>query len=236
ERQQLLVEVETASRAKDEFLAILGHELRNPLAPIITAIDLIRARANAPERELADIERQTRHLVWLVDDLLDVSRIARGMVTLEKHPLELHEVVHKAIEMVEPIIEQRQQRLTVQVAEELVIDADSTRLAQVIANLLTNAAKYTAPQGSIDVVGERVGEQVVLRVRDTGVGIDAAMLPHVFDMFVQERQALDRARGGLGLGLTIVKNLVQAHGGTVTARSEGPGRGSEFEIRLPALH
>jgi CheY-like chemotaxis protein/two-component sensor histidine kinase len=172
--------------------------------------------------------------VRLVDDLLDVSRIARGVVTLEKEPVDLIEVVEKAIEMAEPLIESRNQRLAVAVADGLVIDADSTRLAQVIANLLTNAAKYTPNGGSIDLHGERVGDRIVLRVRDTGKGIDPAMLPHVFDMFVQERQALDRSGGGLGLGLTIVKSLVEAHGGSVVARSEGSGRGSEFEIEVPA--
>jgi signal transduction histidine kinase/ActR/RegA family two-component response regulator len=234
ERQELLRKVEGASRAKDEFLAILGHELRNPLAPIVTALDLMKARGGAPERELAVIERQTRHLVRLVDDLLDVSRIARGMVSLEKETIELVEVVEKAIEMAGPLIEKRTQRLAVDVAPGLVIHADSTRLAQVIANLLTNAAKYTPAGGSIDVRGERDGADVVVRVRDTGVGIDPAILPNVFDMFVQERQALDRARGGLGLGLTIVKSLVHAHGGSVSAHSAGRGTGSEFAIRLPA--
>ncbi len=234
ERQQLLHKAESAGRAKDEFLAILGHELRNPLAPIVTALDLMKARGGAPERELAVIERQTRHLVRLVDDLLDVSRIARGFVTLEKEPVEVAEIVEKAIEMAEPMIEARKQRLAVAVDQSLVIDADSTRLAQVISNLLTNASKYTQTGGTIELAASRVAERVVLRVRDSGKGIEPAMLPHIFDMFVQERQALDRARGGLGLGLTIVKSLVEAHGGSVIARSDGADRGSEFEISLPA--
>jgi signal transduction histidine kinase/ActR/RegA family two-component response regulator len=233
ERQELLIKAESAVRVKDEFLAILGHELRNPLAPIVTALDLMKARGGAPERELAVIERQTRHLVRLVDDLLDVSRIARGFVTLEKEPVEVLEIVEKAIEMAEPLIEQRHQRLTVDVEDGLVLHADPTRLAQVVANLLTNAAKYTPPGGSIDVIGERVDDRILLRVRDSGKGIEPAMLPRVFDMFVQQRQALDRAGGGLGLGLTIVKSLVEAHGGKVTARSEGIDRGSEFEISMP---
>jgi signal transduction histidine kinase/ActR/RegA family two-component response regulator len=234
ERQQLLIKAESAVRAKDEFLAILGHELRNPLAPIVTALDLMKARGGAPERELAVIERQTRHLVRLVDDLLDVSRIARGFVTLERESVEALEIVEKAIEIAEPLIEQRNHRLSVNVEEGLLLHADATRLAQVIANLLTNAAKYTPAGGKIDVSGELVGARVMLRVRDNGKGIEATMLPHVFDMFVQERQSLERGGGGLGLGLTIVKSLVEAHGGTVTARSEGDGRGSEFEISLPA--
>jgi signal transduction histidine kinase/ActR/RegA family two-component response regulator len=235
ERQQLLLRAESASRAKDEFLAMLGHELRNPLAPIVTALDLMKARGGAPERELAVIERQTRHLVRLVDDLLDVSRIARGVVTLEKEPIEALDVVEKAIEQAEPLIEQRKQRLAVDVPAGLVVYGDSTRLAQVIANLLTNAAKYTPPGGAIGVSGELVDDDVVLRVRDTGVGIEPAMLPMIFDIFVQERQSLDRSRGGLGLGLAIVKSLVEAHGGTVSAHSEGANRGTEMRIRLPAL-
>jgi signal transduction histidine kinase/ActR/RegA family two-component response regulator len=234
ERQDLLAKAESASRAKDEFLAILGHELRNPLAPIVTALELFRERSGRSEREIAVIERQTRHLVRLVDDLLDVSRIARGMVALEKEPIELLDVVEKAIEMAEPLIEQHTQRLSVTVPDGLVVEGDPTRLAQVIANLLTNSAKYTPAGGAIDVTGDRIADRVVLRVRDTGKGIDPAMLPYVFDMFVQERQSLDRARGGLGLGLTIVKSLVEAHGGTVSARSDGANRGSEFTIALPA--
>jgi signal transduction histidine kinase/ActR/RegA family two-component response regulator len=235
ERQQLLLRAESASRAKDEFLAMLGHELRNPLAPIVTALDLMKGRGGAPERELAVIERQTRHLVRLVDDLLDVSRIARGIVSLQKEPIEALDVVEKAIEQAEPLIEQRQQHLSVDVPHGLVVHADSTRLAQVISNLLTNASKYTPSGGEIAVTGELSDADVVLRVRDTGVGIEPAMLPAIFDMFVQQRQSLDRARGGLGLGLAIVKSLVEAHGGTVTAHSEGANRGTELEIRLPAM-
>jgi signal transduction histidine kinase/ActR/RegA family two-component response regulator len=234
ERQQLLIKAESAVRAKDEFLAILGHELRNPLAPIVTALDLMKARGGAPERELAVIERQTRHLVRLVDDMLDVSRIARGIVTLERDAVEALDVVEKAIEMAEPLIESRNQRLTVAVPDALVLNADPTRLSQVVANLLTNASKYTPTGGKIEVSGERAGDRIVLRVRDNGKGIEPSMLPHVFDMFVQERQPLDRAAGGLGLGLTIVKSLVEAHGGTVSARSDGVNRGSVFEISLPA--
>lgn len=164
-----------------------------------------------------------------------VTGVARGIVTLERAPVDVLEVIDKAIEQAEPLIEQRKQRLVVTVPEGLVVDVDSTRLAQVITNLLTNAAKCTPVGGEIDVVAERAGDRIVLRVRDTGVGIEPAMLPHVFDMFMQRGQALDRAPGGLGLGLTIVKSLVEAHGGTVLARSEGAGRGTEIEIELPAL-
>ena len=231
ERQELLQKAEAASHAKDEFLSILGHELRNPLAPIVTALELMKAHGTAPLRELAIIERQTRHLVRLVDDLLDVSRIARGLVTLERQAVDAREVVDKAVEMAEPMLEQR--RLTVNVPDGLVIDADPMRLAQAIANLLTNACKYTKPGADVTITAEREGDRAKIAVRDTGVGIEPTMLPHIFDMFVQERQSLDRSRGGLGLGLTIVKSLVEAHGGSVTAHSGGKDQGSEFQIRVP---
>jgi len=231
ERQELLQKAEAASRAKDEFLAILGHELRNPLAPIVTALELMKAHGGAPQRELAVIERQTRHLVRLVDDLLDVSRIARGLVALERQPVSAREVVDKAIEMAEPMLAER--ALTIDVPEELVIDADPMRLAQAVANLLTNACKYTKAGGAVGISASANENEISITVRDDGVGIDPMMLPRVFDMFVQERQALDRSRGGLGLGLTIVKSLVEAHGGSVTAHSGGKDQGSEFQIRVP---
>ena len=234
ERAELLRAAEASSRAKDEFLAILGHELRNPLAPIVTAIELMKARGTAPVRELGVIERQTRHLVRLVDDLLDVSRIARGRVELRREPLELRDVVRRAIEIAEPLVEKYSHRLSVDVPRGLVVEADPVRLAQVVANLLTNAATYTPPRGEIHVVARAAPGGVALRVRDNGVGISPEMLPHVFEMFAQERQPLDRSRGGLGLGLTIVKSLVEAHGGKVAASSAGVGRGSELEILLPA--
>jgi len=230
-------EAESANRAKDEFLAMLGHELRNPLAPITTALHLLRLRAGeAGSHERTVIERQVSHLVRLVDDLLDVSRITRGMVELKSERVRLPEVVAKAIEMASPLLEQRGHTLLLQVpSHRLFVDGDETRLAQVIANLLTNAAKYTEPGGNITLSAERVGDQAVIRVCDTGVGISAEMLPRVFDLFTQERQALDRTQGGLGLGLAIVRSLVTLHNGTVSAHSEGRGRGSEFVVRLPAV-
>ena len=225
---------ERAEAAKDEFLAMLGHELRNPLAPIVSAIDLLKLRNAAPARELGVIERQTKHLVRLVDDLLDVSRIARGLVTLARQRVETGEVVQRAVEMTEALISARQQKLTVTVPPGLVLDADPERIAQVLTNLLTNAAKYTPADGTIELTAHADGDMVVLLVRDSGVGIAPDMLPHVFEMFVQQRQALDRPGGGLGLGLTIVKSIVEAHGGHIEVRSAGQGRGSEFELRLPA--
>jgi CheY-like chemotaxis protein/two-component sensor histidine kinase len=233
ERGVLLQQVRAASEAKDEFLAMLGHELRNPLAPIVTALELLRGRERHAH-ELDVIDRQTRHLVRLVDDLLDVSRISRGRVELHRQAVPVADVVAKAFEMVERLFEQRQQRVTVSVPAGMMVDADPTRLAQVIANLLHNAAKYTPVGGAVDVIADSLGGEVMLRVCDDGIGIAPQMLPHVFDMFVQERQAPDRSRGGLGLGLTIVKSLVAAHGGTIVARSDGRGRGSTFELRMPA--
>ena len=229
------LEAERANRAKDEFLAVLGHELRNPLAPILTALDLMRLRGyDAAEKERTVIERQARHLVALVDDLLDVSRITSGKVELKKQRGELADIVAKAIEMASPLFEQRGHRLDVAVPTGLLIDADPARLAQVISNLLTNAAKYTEPGGQIAVVAAQAGDELTVRVRDSGIGIAPEMLPRVFDMFAQAPQALDRARGGLGLGLAIVKSLVQLHGGTVEAHSAGVGAGAELIVRLPA--
>jgi PAS domain S-box-containing protein len=225
-----------ASRAKDEFLAILGHELRNPLAPILTALELVRGNAACTfPRELTVIERQVRHMVRLVDDLLDVSRITGGKVELALEVVELNDVVTRAIEMVSPLIEAKQHHLTVSVAASgLPVRGDPVRLSQVFSNLLTNAAKYTANHGSIEVAAARDGATVSLRIQDSGVGISEEMLPRVFQLFSQERQTLARSGGGLGLGLAIVQSLVEMHGGTVTARSDGLGKGSEFVVALRA--
>ena len=228
-------EAEGASRTKDEFLAMLGHELRNPLAPILTALQLMRLRGGeALEHERTVIERQTRHLVRLVDDLLDVSRIARGKIELRRERIELADAVGKAIEQASPLLEERNHRLEVDVPRGLIVHADPARLAQVVANLLTNAAKYTDTGGRVAIRGAAEGDQVVLRVSDSGIGIEPSMLPRVFEMFTQERQTIERTQGGLGLGLTIVRNLMELHGGAVEARSAGRGQGSEFVIRLPA--
>jgi signal transduction histidine kinase len=227
---------ESANRAKDEFLAMLGHELRNPLAPILTALQLMSLRGDAgAEKERAVIERQVRHVVRLVDDLLDVSRIARGKIELKCEPVELAPIVAKAIEIAGPIMEQKHQVLDVDVpASGLVVDADPTRLQQVVLNLLNNAAKYTETRGHVRISAGRRGDTIELRVRDSGIGIEPSILPHVFDLFVQDRQALDRAQGGLGLGLAIVRNLVALHGGDVRVSSGGRGQGSEFMVSLPA--
>ena len=228
-------EAEAANRSKDEFLAMLGHELRNPLAPIVTALHLMKLRGSAVERERTVIERQVRHLTRLVDDLLDVSRITRGKVELKKERLELAEVVSRAIEISSPLLEQRQHHLSVLVAPlGLAVEGDATRLAQVVSNLLTNSAKYTEPGGHIEVAGARDQQRILLTVRDDGAGIAPATLPRIFDLFAQESQGIDRSMGGLGLGLAIVRSLVTAHAGTVSAFSEGPGKGSLFTVDLPA--
>jgi PAS domain S-box-containing protein len=226
---------ETANRAKDEFLAMLGHELRNPLSPILTALQLMKLRgSDSLERERTVIERQVNHLTRLVDDLLDVSRIARGRVELKEEVVEMAVVVAKAIEMASPLLEQRTHSLAVDVPRHgLAVQGDPTRLSQIVSNLLNNAAKYTPAGGQITVHVEQDTADVVLGVKDTGIGIAPDVLPRVFDLFVQDRQAIDRSQGGLGLGLTIVRNLVERHKGSVSVHSDGPGRGSEFVVRLP---
>ncbi|HZR10822.1 MAG TPA: ATP-binding protein [Myxococcales bacterium] len=225
-----------ADRRKDEFLAMLGHELRNPLAPIVTALQLMRLRdASAHDRERAVIERQVQHLMRLVDDLLDVSRITRGRIQLRLEPLDVKGIVAKAVEMASPLFEARAHRLDVRLPQQpLPVRGDAARLAQALSNILNNAAKYTEPGGAIFVHAERQDGEILIRVRDNGIGIAQAMLPRVFDLFTQEPRSLDRSQGGLGVGLTIVRSLIELHGGKVTAFSEGAGRGSEFEIRLPA--
>ena len=234
--QQARREAEEANRAKDEFLALLGHELRNPLAPIFTALQLMRLRkGESTERERNIIERQVNHLSRLVDDLLDISRIKRGNLQLRKEYVELATVVAKAIEMASPIIEERLHYLAVDVPNTgFTLFGDSARLTQMIANLLTNAAKYTEPGGRISVSGERTADEITLRVKDSGIGMSPEVASQVFDLFYQDTRKVDRSQGGLGIGLTIVRNLVALHGGSVEAFSEGRGKGSEFVIHLPS--
>jgi PAS domain S-box-containing protein len=227
---------EAANRAKDEFLAMLGHELRNPLSPILTALQLMKLRGgDGNERERTVIERQVNHLTRLVDDLLDVSRIAQGKVELRSEVVELSEVVAKAVEQASPLLEERRHRLVLDVPPEgLLVEGDPTRLAQIVSNLLSNAAKYTDAGGVVSVRARNIEGDIVLEVSDTGIGIAPETLPRIFDLFVQERQGSDRAQGGLGLGLAIVRSLVERHGGRVSARSDGYGRGSAFTVWLPA--
>ena len=235
EMSRLRAAAEAANRTKDEFLAMLGHELRNPLAPILTALQLMNLRGDSGAmKERTVIDRQVRHLVRLVDDLLDVSRIARGKIDLRKQTVEIADVVASAVETASPLLEERHHRLLIEVPRAgLMVSGDVTRLTQIVVNVLSNAAKYTEPYGQIHVSACQHEQQVELRIRDTGIGIAAEMLPRVFDLFTQERQALDRAQGGLGLGLTIVRSLVQLHGGTIKVHSDGLGKGSEFVMRFP---
>jgi len=225
-----------ADRRKDEFLATLAHELRNPLAPIRNSLQILkmpRLDAATVERTREMIERQVQHLVRLVDDLLDVSRVMRGKITLHRERVELATVVARAVETAQPLIEAQGHELAVSLPDEsLPVEADPVRLVQVVGNLLTNAAKYTERGGRIGLSARREGSEALLRVRDTGIGIAPDMLPKIFDLFVQVDHAATRSQGGLGIGLTLVKNLVEMHGGTVEARSEGLGRGSEFLVRL----
>jgi signal transduction histidine kinase len=226
-----------ADRRKDEFLATLAHELRNPLAPVCTALEVLQespADRAAAEKAVATMGRQVKQLVRLVDDLLDVSRITRGKVELRTERVALAAVVATAVEMSRPQIEAARHVLTVELPPgELTLDADPARLAQMLSNLLNNAAKYTDAGGRIRVRAERQGDQVAVRVADTGIGIAPELLPRVFDLFVQADGLAERANGGLGVGLALVKALAQLHGGTVEAHSDGPGRGSEFTLRLP---
>jgi signal transduction histidine kinase/ActR/RegA family two-component response regulator len=233
--QQARQEAEAAGRAKDEFLAMLGHELRNPLAPILFAVELAKTHPDEPpRRELEIIERQARHIERLVNDLLDIARIVRGKISLSKKLEELHTIISKAVEIAAPLLETKQHVLRLEVPKQgLRVDADETRLAQVVANLLTNAAKFTAPGGEIVLRAERDGDDVLVRVRDSGIGITPELLPNVFDIFTQGKRGNETAQG-LGLGLALVRSFVRLHGGTVTAASEGLNLGSEFVVRLPA--
>jgi PAS domain S-box-containing protein len=228
-----------ADRRKDEFLAMLAHELRNPLAPIRNAVQVMNLLAGGEpnlQRAREMIERQVKHLARLVDDLLDVSRITRGKINIRKEPVELASVIARAAETSRPLLETRRQALAVTLLPEpVLVEGDATRLAQVFANLLNNAAKYTNEGGRVTVTVERAGGEVVVRVRDTGIGIPAELLPRVFDLFTQGDRSLARSEGGLGIGLTLVRRLVEMHGGRVEAFSDGPGKGSEFVVRLPIL-
>jgi PAS domain S-box-containing protein len=224
---------------KDEFLAILAHELRNPLAPLRNAIQIMRLKGrDDPDVQRARdvVEHQVQQLTRLVDDLLDVSRISRGKINLQMGPVDLAAVVARAVEISRPLIDARKHSLEVSLPEQAVwVEGDSTRLAQVLSNLLNNAAKYSEEGGRIDLTVEPSGSEAVLRVRDTGVGIAADMLSHIFEMFTQVQSSVGRSQGGLGIGLTLVRSLVEMHGGSVAAHSAGPGHGSEFVVRLPLL-
>jgi PAS domain S-box-containing protein len=235
ERVELLAELTAANQAKDEFLAMLGHELRNPLSPIVTSLQLMRLRGEEGglrEREI--IERQVAHLVRLVDDLMDISRVTRGKIDLKFERVEIAQPLDKAVEMASLLLEKRQHRLDVDIEAQLAWEGDPVRLAQVVSNLLTNAARYTEPGGHVRLRARREGEDWLrISVQDDGVGMAPELRAQVFELFFQGKRSIDRAEGGLGIGLSLVKNIVELHGGRVEARSEGKGRGSEFVVLLP---
>jgi PAS domain S-box-containing protein len=237
--RQLAADLTESDRRKDEFLATLAHELRNPLAPIRNGLQLIKmtgVQAASFEQTCCMMDRQLTHMVRLIDDLMDVSRITRGKLVLRKEHVPLAAVVNSAVEASRPLVEQTGQELTVRLPRQpLMVDADLTRLAQVFQNLLNNAARYSDPGGHIQVDVEPRGGEVIVTVKDTGIGLAADQLPHIFQMFTQVDRSLERSQGGLGIGLTLVHRLVEMHGGSVEATSEGPGKGSEFVVRLPLV-
>jgi PAS domain S-box-containing protein len=240
ERERALEELRAADRHKDEFLAMLSHELRNPMAPILTAVEILRvadpndAQTSATFR--AVIERQIVHMKRLLDDLLDISRVSQGKIELRREVVDLWPVVQRAVEMSRPLMTEKGQRLSLTTAgESIFVDADPARLVQVFGNLLNNASKYSEPSGSIEVEIAAEGGEVVFRLRDHGVGMSRELLERAFDLFVQDTRSLDRAQGGLGIGLTMVRSLVKMHGGTVQAFSDGPGLGCEMVVRLPRV-
>ena len=234
--RSLATQLSATDKRKDEFLATLAHELRGPLAPLANVLELWKRTGNRQQLHQAreTMERQLGQLVRLVDDLLDLSRITHDRLELRKTRVELKSIIEHAVDACRPSIDKRQQLLSVTLpAKPCLLHADAARLAQVFANLLNNSSKYTDSGGEISLTAQRDGSAVVVSVRDTGIGIPADKLESVFDMFTQVGSTLDRSQGGLGIGLTLVKRLVGLHDGSVEARSEGPGRGSEFVVRLP---
>jgi signal transduction histidine kinase/ActR/RegA family two-component response regulator len=239
ENTRLYQALKDADRRKDEFLATLAHELRNPLAPLRNGLQVMRLAGS--NGEIADqvrtmMERQLSQMVHLIDDLLDLSRISRGKIELRKERVELAKIVQQAVETSRPAIEAAGHEFLIDMpTSPIYVDADVTRMAQVVSNLLNNAAKYTESGGRIRLSVQRQGTEAVVSVRDTGVGIPAHMLPHVWEIFTQIDRNLERSQGGLGIGLSIVKRLVEMHGGSVMAKSDGHGMGSEFDVRLPVV-
>ncbi len=229
----------TADRRKDEFLAMLAHELRNPLSPIVTASELLERTLSldaTSKATLGIVKRQVKHLTRLVDDLLDVSRITQGRIQLHRRPLEVTSVVSQAMESVEPAFRQKHHNVILATSyKPLYVNGDSARLVQCVANVLTNAAKYTDPNGEIRLEVFERPPAVVIAVCDNGMGIPPELLPRIFDLFVQNDRSLDRSEGGLGVGLSVVKSLIEMHDGEVAVYSAGPGQGSRFELRLPLI-
>ena len=238
ERKRAERELVEADRRKDEFLAMLSHELRNPLAPILNAIEIIE-RAGPDQEDLrstfqAVIARQVQHMKRLLDDLLDVSRVSQGKIELRKQPVELAALLLQAVEVSRPLLTEKRQQLALTLGREpMPLEADPTRVIQVFANILNNAAKFTPTGGHITLSSAVDGGDAVVKIRDDGAGMSGDLLARAFELFAQETRAFDRAQGGLGIGLTLVKTLVKMHGGSVHAFSEGPGRGTELMVRLP---
>jgi signal transduction histidine kinase/CheY-like chemotaxis protein len=240
ERQKTEQALRTADRRKDEFLATLGHELRNPLAPILNSLEILKLSGAFEDARTAPacavMERQVHHLNRLVDDLLEVSRITRGIIEVKKEPLDLTAIVKAAVETSRPVLDNLRHDIRLDLAsEQICVAGDPVRLTQVFANLLNNAAKYTNHGGLITIASRRENGEALVSVKDNGIGIAAPVLSQVFDMFMQVDRSTRRSQGGLGIGLTLVKSLVAMHGGSVEAKSEGPGLGSEFIVRLPLL-
>jgi signal transduction histidine kinase len=237
EQARLNAALRREDQRKDEFLAMLGHELRNPLAPLLASLEILRHSATTPaerDRYIEIMRRQLSHLTRLVDDLLDVARVSRGRVHLQRAVHDIQTIVTDALEACHPLMQAQRQSLTLEMpGEPLKVNVDSTRMVQVLTNLLNNAAKYSDPESDITVTVTREADRVRVRVRDTGIGISPEVLPRVFDLFTQGPEVVERSQGGLGVGLTMVQLLVRLHGGSVTAESAGPGRGSTFTVRLP---
>jgi signal transduction histidine kinase len=228
------------SRQQEHFVAVLAHELRNPLAPIVNALAVL-SHVPTPEPSVTwahdIIKRQVDHITRLLNDLLDVSRLATGKIILQKVPVAVRDFMRGSVEVVAPLIRNRSQHLTLDIPDEVpVVDGDPVRLVQIFSNLLNNAVKYTPTGGKITFSAEQQGDRVVLRVADDGCGIAAEALPHIFNLFAQEGRSLGHADGGLGIGLSIVRGMVEMHGGAITANSRGPGEGSEFVVTLPLVH
>jgi len=232
-------ELQDAGRRKDEFLAMLAHELRNPLAPICTAVQLLRLKELSETQRSsarAVIDRQVQHLVRLIDDLLDVSRITRGMITLNREPVLLGAIIARAVETARPAIDTARHDLTVELPDELItIECDKTRIVQVVGNILHNAAKFTDPGGRVSLKATREGSHAVITVTDSGIGFQSDAASTIFDLFTQVHARSERSQGGLGIGLALVRRLAEMHGGSVTAHSDGPGCGARFTVRLPVM-
>ncbi|HEY5936406.1 MAG TPA: response regulator, partial [Kofleriaceae bacterium] len=222
-----------ASKSKDEFLAMLGHELRNPLAAMVMAVEALQLRAPDADHEISILRRQLSHLTYMVDDLVDIARITRGAITLRREAIELDQVVADALVIVQPDVIRLGHDVTVSVPGDLLLDADRHRLVQVISNLLSNAVKYTPPGGRIELTADAQPDLVAIVVRDNGRGISPALLSDLFELFVQGERPRDRREGGLGIGLTLVRTLVHLHGGSIDAHSDGPGKGAVFTLRWP---